>query len=95
MALSLHTTRIYKVEYGTSAIKGWDTIREFINFLHEKQQEDIDGIWMSGDYDEVENIEIDFGTLELLKDDEVWGDTIKTIIENSDKSNNYVRLEIF
>lgn len=34
-------------------------------------------------------------TLKKLMNDEVWGETAKLIYEESDKSNNYARLEIW
>ena len=92
MALSLHTTKTYKVEYGQNAINGYEDIDKFIKFLSDKRFEQVEGIWI--DEDET-YIEIDFSTLAELAEDETWGEVIKTIIEQSDKSNNYARLEIW
>lgn len=87
----LHTTRTYKVEYGCSPVQGWSDIEKFLNFLRE-QSEDMEGIWIS---ENEEDVEIDFSTLEKLKDDETWGKVIRTIIDDSDKSNGYARLAIW
>lgn len=91
MSMNLHTTRTYKVEFGCSPVQGWSDIEKFLNFLRE-QSEDMDGIWIS---ENEEDVEIDFSTLEKLKDDETWGNVIQAIIEDSDKSNGYARLEIW
>jgi len=91
MSMNLHTTRTYKVEYGCSPVQGWSDIEKFLNFLREKS-EDMDGIWIS---ENEEDVEIDFDTLEKLKDDETWGKVIQTIIDDSDKSNDYARLAIW
>lgn len=91
MSMNLHTTRTYKVEYGCSPVQGWSDIEKFLNFLRE-QSEDMDGIWIS---ENEEDVEIDFSTLEKLKDDETWGKVIRTIIDDSDKSNGYARLAIW
>ncbi len=89
--MNLHTTRTYKVEYGCSPVQGWSDIEKFLNFLRE-QSEDMEGIWIS---ENEEDVEIDFSTLEKLKDDETWGKVIRTIIDDSDKSNGYARLAIW
>lgn len=91
MSMNLHTTRTYKVEYGCSPVQGWSDIEKFLNFLRE-QSEDMEGIWIS---ENEEDVEIDFSTLEKLKDDETWGKVIRTIIDDSDKSNGYARLAIW
>lgn len=91
MSMNLHTTRTYKVEYGSCPVQGWSDIEKFLNFLREKS-EDMDGIWIS---ENEEDVEIDFDTLEELKDDETWGKVIQEIIDNSDKSNGYARLAIW
>ena len=91
MSMNLHTTRTYKVEYGSSPIQGWDDIEKFLDFLHE-QSGNTGGIWIS---ENEEDVEIDFSTLEELKVDETWGKVIQAIIDDSDKSNGYARLEIW
>lgn len=92
MSVSVHTTSTYKVEYGNNAVAGSNKTSEFMKFLRKKQQENYDGIFISEDE---EDIEIDFSRLEKWKDDPVWGQAVKTILEESDKSNTYARLEIF
>lgn len=92
MALSLHTTKVYKVEYGVNAINGWDEIEKFLKFLYEKQRDGVNGIWIDENEDYVE---IDFDTLKDLMEDEVWGEIARHIYEESDHSNNYARLEIW
>jgi len=94
MALSLHTTKTYKVEYGKNAINGWDEIEKFIKFLREKAYDNNDDAEIFIDENE-DYVEIDFDTLKKLMNDEVWGETAKLIYEESDKSNNYARLEIW
>lgn len=97
MALSLHTTKTYKVEYGTNAINGWDEVEEFIKFLYEKRRTaDIGSAWTEVYINEEEtDIDIPFSVLEELKDDEKWGATAQLIIENSDKDNAEAHLEIW
>ena len=92
MAVSLHTTKTYKVEYGVNAIDGWDEIENFIKFLREKQRDNVKGIWID---DNEDYVEIDFKTLKVLMEDEVWGEVATHIYEESDKSNTYARLEIW
>lgn len=89
--MNLHTTRKYKVEYGCTPVQGWRDIEKFLHFLREKS-EDMNGIWIS---ENEEDVEIDFDTLEELKDDETWGNVIQTIIDDSDKSNGFARLAIW
>ncbi len=52
----------------------------------------MDGIWIS---ENEEDVEIEFSTLEKLKDDPVWGKTIQSIIDDADKRNGYARLVIY
>ena len=92
MSVSLHTTPTYKVEYGTAPVYGWNDISKFIDFLRHKRSEGMDGIWISEDEND---IEIDFTTLDELKDDEKYGEVIRDIINDSDKSNGFARLSIF
>ena len=91
MAISLHTASTYQIEYKDSGIWGYEKIDNLIHFLQEKQVS-MDGIWVSED--EME-IEIDFDTLELLKDDKVWGTQIQGIIDDADKNNTYAHLTIW
>ena len=91
MSMNLYTTRTYKVVYGFAPVHGWSNVKKFLNFLRE-QSEEMDGIWISEN--EV-GVEIEFSTLEKLKDDETWGRVIQTIIDDSDKSNDYARLAIW
>ena len=57
MALSLHTTKIYKVEYGRNAINGWDEVEKFLQFLRSKMGTEIDdGIFINEEETEVEPI---------------------------------------
>ena len=105
MALSLHTTPTYKVEYGRNAINGWDEIAKFIDFLYEKRREEIlkeingekpNTHW--GDVyinEEETDIEIPFIVLEELKNDTTWGEVAKIILENSDKSNAEAHLSVW
>lgn len=91
MALSLHTTKTYKVEYGQNAINGWDEVDEFLKFVREKQRKG------SSAYinEEETEIEIPFSELEEWKEDETWGTTAELILDNSDKSNAEAHLEIW
>ena len=104
MALSLHTTKTYKVEYGTNAINGWDEIEKFINFLYEKRREvycknedeAINSAWNDVYINEEEtDIQIPFSILEEIKDDPTWGATAEIILENSDRDNNEAYLSIW
>lgn len=79
------------MEYGCSPVQGWSDIEKFLDFLRE-QSGDTGGIWIS---ESEKDVEIDFSTLEKLKDDEAWGKVIRAIIDDSDKSNGYARLEIW
>lgn len=90
--MNLHTARIYKVEYGCQPVNGWDNIEKFLDFLRKKQRERVGGIWIS---ENEEDVEIDFSTLEILKDDKTWGEVIRRIIDDSDKSNAFARLAIW
>ena len=104
MALSLHTTPTYKVEYGQTAIHGWNEIEEFIDFLYEKrrevycknEEEAINSAWNDVYINEDETeIEIPFSVLEEIKYDPVWGTTAELIIDNSDKDNAEAHLSIW
>ena len=90
--MSIHTCKTYQVEYAGAGVCGWDEIAKFLNWLYDKRTEGMDGIWISEDE---EDIELDFDTLEQLKDDETWGKVIQSIIETADKRNGYARLAIF
>ena len=87
MALSLHTTPTYKVEYGPTVIHGTDELEDFIEFIS-----NWDGVYINEDETE---IEIPFSVLEEIKDDPVWGVTAELIIDNSDKDNAEAYLSIW
>jgi len=93
MALSLHTTKIYKVEYGRNAINGWDEVEKFLQFLRSKMGTEIDdGIFIN---EEETEVEIPFSTLRKMEKDEVWGTTASLILEEADKDNDYAFLTIW
>ena len=52
----------------------------------------MNGIWIS---ENEEDVEIEFATLEKLKDDPVWAKAIQSIIDDADKRNDYARLAIY
>ena len=95
MALSLHTTKTYKVEYGQNAINGWGTIDKFISHLYDLRREN------SGDYDDIfisedeTSLAIPFSVLEEMTHDKDWGEVARTILDNSDKSNDYAHLFVW
>lgn len=91
MALSLHTTKKYQIEYGQNAINGWDNVEEFINYLREKQRNG-SSIWIN---EEETDIEIPFDELEEMKKDEKWGATAELIWDNSDHTNYEAHLQIW
>lgn len=97
MALSLHTTKTYKVEYGQNAINGWDEVEKFIKFLYEKRRDaDVNSAWNDVYINEEEtDIQIPFSILEEIKDDPTWGATAEIILENSDRDNNEAYLSIW
>lgn len=92
MSVNVHTCKTYQVEHADACVCGWENAQKFIEFLREKQSEDMDGIWIS---ENEEDVEIEFATLEKLKDDPVWGKTIQSIIDDADKRNDYARLAIY
>ena len=92
MSASVHACRVYQIDYDTVGINGWSRIEDFIRFLCKQQFDGVEGIWIS---ENEEDIEIDFSTLEYLKNDEEWGKVIQNIIDTSDKRNAYARLAIF
>lgn len=92
MSVNVHTCKTYQVEHADACVCGWKKIEDFLAFLRKKQSEDMDGIWISENEDDVE---IEFATLEKLKDDSVWGKTIQSIIDDADKRNGYARLAIY
>ena len=91
MAYSLHTTKVYKKEYGGNAINGWDEIDEFIKYLRERNRNGAE-IYIN---EEETEIEIPFTELEEMKNDEKWGATAEIILENSDTDNAEAHLEIW
>ena len=97
MAYSLHTTRIYKVEYGRNAINGSEQIDEFLRFIYRKRREAEPGsAWNDVHINEEETeLDIPFSVLEELKDDEQWGSTAALILDNSDRDNAEAHLEIW
>lgn len=97
MALSLHTTKTYKVEYGQNAINGWDEVEKFIQFLYEKRRDaDVNSAWNDVYINEEEtDIQIPFSLLEELKDDATWGKVAEIILENSDRDNREAYLSIW
>lgn len=93
MSVNVHTCKTYQVEHADACVCGWKNVGDFIAFLRKKQSEDeMDGIWIGENEDDVE---IEFATLEKLKDDPVWGKTIQSIINDADKRNGYARLAIY
>lgn len=91
MAYSLHTTKVYKKEYGRNAINGWADIDKFINYLRERNRNGAD-IYIN---EEENEIDIPFSELEEMKSDVRWGATAEIILENSDKDNAEAHLEIW
>lgn len=91
MSLSLHTTKVYQIEYGQNAINGWDEVAEFIEFCRERNRNGAD-IYIN---EEETQIEIPFDELEDMKKDTDWGTVAEIISENSDQSNGYAHLEIW
>lgn len=92
MSVNVHTCKTYQVKHADACVCGWENAQKFIEFLREKQSEDMDGIWIN---ENEEDVEIEFATLEKLKDDPVWGKTIQSIIDDADKRNDYARLAIY
>lgn len=93
MSVNVHTCKTYQVEHADACVCGWENAQKFIEFLRKKQSRDeMDGIWIS---ENEEDVEIEFSTLEKLKDDPVWGKTIQSIIDDADKRNGYARLAIY
>ena len=92
MSVNVHTCKTYQVEHADACVCGWENAQKFIEFLRKKQSEDMNGIWIS---ENEEDVEIEFATLEKLKDDPVWGKTIQSIINDADKRNSYARLAIY
>ena len=92
MSVNVHTCKTYQVEHADACVCGWENAQKFIEFLREKQSEDMDGIWIS---ENEEDVEIEFATLEKLKDDPIWGKTIQSIIDDADKRNDYAHLAIY
>lgn len=89
--IGLHTTKTYKVEYGSPAIVGWVEIQKFISFLREKMEEGED-IFID---EEETQIEISFEYLNSLRSDDKWGKIANIIWEESDHSNNEAHLDIW
>lgn len=92
MSVNVHTCKTYQVEHADACVCGWENAKKFVEFLRKKQSEDMDGIWIS---ENEEDVEIEFATLEKLKDDPIWGKTIQSIIDDADKRNDYARLAIY
>ena len=94
MALSLHTTKKYEIEYGRNAINGWDEVSKFLDFLREINRNDLGGEAIYINEEETE-IEIPFTVVEKYCNHEVWGSTFEIIKEESDKRNGYAFLNIW
>ena len=92
MSVNVHTCKTYQVEHADACVCGWENAQKFIEFLRKKQSEDMDGIWIS---ENEENVEIEFATLEKLKDHPAWGKVIQSIINDANKRNGYARLVIY
>ena len=92
MSVNVHTCKTYQVEHADACVCGWENAQKFVKFLRKKQSEDMDGIWIS---ENEEDVEIEFATLEKLKDDPIWGKTIQSIIDDADKRNDYAHLAIY
>ena len=92
MSVNVHTCKTYQVEHADACVCGWENAQKFIEFLRKKQSEDMNGIWIS---ENEEDVEIEFATLEKLKDDPVWAKAIQSIIDDADKRNDYARLAIY
>ena len=89
--IGLHTTKTYKVEYGSPAVIGWENIQEFISFLRDKMEEGED-IFID---EEETQIEISFEYLNSLRSDDKWGKIANIIWEESDHNNNEAHLDIW
>lgn len=92
MSVNVHTCKTYQVEHADACVCGWEKAQKFIEFLRKKQSEGLDGIWIS---ENEEDVEIEFDTLEKLKDHPAWGKVIQSIIDDADKRNGYARLSIY
>ena len=92
MSVNVHTCKTYQVEHADACVCGWENVGDFIAFLRKKQSEDMNGIWIG---ENEEDVEIEFATLEKLKDHPAWGKVIQSIINDADKRNDYARLAIF
>ena len=87
MALGLHTTTTYKIEYGRKAASGSDEVSEFLNELRKYPEVYIE--------ENETYVEIPFPILHELRKSEKWGATAEIIWEDSDKSNAEAHLEIW
>ena len=92
MSVNVHTCKTYQVEHADACVCGWENVGDFIAFLRKKQSEDMNGIWIG---ENEEDVEIEFATLEKLKNHPAWGKVIQSIINDADKRNDYARLAIF
>ena len=90
MSSSLHICKTYKVEYADKCpLHGYSETEPFIDWLY--RQDDYDG-YISEDRTIVE---LDIPFLKAHLNDEEYGQTMKTILENMDKDLSYARLEIW
>ena len=94
MALSLHTTKKYDVQYGRNAINGWGEVDKFLQFLRQLQREDTEAEEIFINEEETE-VEIPFTLVDKYRNHEEWGDTFKTIWEECDRNNEYAFLNIW
>ena len=92
MSVNVHTCKKYVVEHANACVIGCENVNDFLKFLRTKQRDGLKGIWIS---ENEEDVEIDFSTLEKLKDDPTWGKQIQSIIQDADKRNDFARLAIY
>ena len=90
MSCSLHICKTYKVEYAEkSPIHGYSKTDEFVDWLDE--QDDFEGFIN----EERNSIELDVPFIKRHLNDAEYGETMREILENMDKDNNYAMLEIW